>query len=338
MTQPEKRTLDFLVIGAQKSGTTSLFEYLRRHPEICLPLDKEAPYFSHNVEMQRGWSNYMERTFPDSDATCKWGTVTPHYMAGGVWDASTCPADDGPYNECTVPERIRAHLPDARLIAILRNPVERAASHHKMALMKGLERRTFDQAIAQLLRPEELERSRASPAEANSYVTWGEYARILAGYLEVFPREQILIVFNDALEQEPAELLQQMHEFIGVAPSIMPENLSVRYRKGNNRLRLAWLIPGSVHRSVERNPLTRSLWQALPTRTRRRIGRRFAQLSYRVDLWNQRDSGDKETPRPATIARLHEHFVHDGRHLASLLDVEVPWLTTYDEATSIAAR
>src|SRR5664279_4969403 len=105
--QPSKNTLDFIVIRAQKAGTTSLFEYLKRHPELCLAPGKEAPYFSHDVARARGWDSYMRRTFPPSDPALKWGTVTPQYMAGGVPEASMDLAvAAGPYDEHTVPLRI----------------------------------------------------------------------------------------------------------------------------------------------------------------------------------------------------------------------------------------
>ena len=58
-----KQSLDFIVIGAQKSGTTALFEYLRHHPELYLPSGKEAPFFSHDSEWNDGWAEYVRRYF-----------------------------------------------------------------------------------------------------------------------------------------------------------------------------------------------------------------------------------------------------------------------------------
>ena len=124
---PERR-LDFLVIGAQKAGTTSLFEYLRRHPEVELPPDKEAPFFSHDPTWALGWEPYIERTFGRRDAGKKRGTVTPQYMAGGVFGAAPG-ALDGHYDESTVPLRIQKYAPDVRLIVLLREPISRAISH-----------------------------------------------------------------------------------------------------------------------------------------------------------------------------------------------------------------
>src|SRR5436305_8534161 len=102
-----KDTLDFIVIGAQKAGTTSLFEYVRRHPDLRLPANKEAPYFSHDTYCRLAWTDYLHREFPFADPACKWGTVTPHYMVGGLYE----PAGAGPPcevkgDERTVPLRI----------------------------------------------------------------------------------------------------------------------------------------------------------------------------------------------------------------------------------------
>jgi len=125
----EKDILDFIIIGAQKAGTTSLFEHLRRHPEISLPVGKEVPYFSHDRVYARGWTDYMRKLARHdafADPGRKWGTVTPQYMLGGVYRS---PGDvaRGNGDERTVPLRIKECLPSVRLIAILRDPVEARA-------------------------------------------------------------------------------------------------------------------------------------------------------------------------------------------------------------------
>ncbi len=106
-----KQGLDFIVIGAQKSGTTTLFEYLRGHPELYLPPGKEAPFFSHEEVWKDGWGEYVRRNFPGAGEAGDrlWGTVTPHYMYGALFDATP----DLPAEKAVriVPERIAAHSP-----------------------------------------------------------------------------------------------------------------------------------------------------------------------------------------------------------------------------------
>jgi hypothetical protein len=327
--QDEKDILEFIVIGAQKAGTTSLFEYLKRHPELCLPLDKEAPYFSHDEEIARGWDHYIKKTFGSSDPVRKWGTITTHYMVGGVYDTSCTPVEvTDRYDVHTVPLRIREQLPDVRLIAILRDPVERALSHHQMALMSGQERRTFGDAIDDLLRPEWLATSRRHPDESTGYVTWGEYGRILTAYLEVFPRDQLMVAFTDELKHAPEQLLRRVHEFVGVSPNVVPNNLGTKYRQGATRRRFSRLSPSAVQRTVSSNPATRSIWHLLPPSGRRRIDRSFAHLSYKVELWNQRSDTNVTTPSATTLDRLRKHYEQDTAQLASALEIDrsmIPW-------------
>jgi hypothetical protein len=321
-----KDILDFIVIGAQKAGTTSLFEYLRRHPDIRLPPHKEAPYFSHDAVRSRGWDYYMKANFSSSDPTRKWGTITTHYMVGGVYDASLTPITVAAlYDERTVPLRIREHLPDVRLVALLRDPVKRALSHHRMAVMNGDERRTFDEAIDELVRPESLAHSRKHPRETTGYVTWGEYGRILAGYLDVFPREQILILFSTDLECHPERVLRRVHEFIRVTPGIMPDNLGTRYREGGATRRFFAWSPYSLQASLTRSQGARALWHMMPESGRRWCDRQLAHVAYQTDLWNRRAGLEPTEPTEATVARLREHFEHDTDRLASLLGEMPPW-------------
>src|ERR1035438_1302883 len=81
-----KETLDFVIVGAQKAGTTSLFEYLRRHPELSLPAGKEMPFFSDEDARGRGWDDYLRKAFAFAGPESKWGTATPQYMLGGLLD------------------------------------------------------------------------------------------------------------------------------------------------------------------------------------------------------------------------------------------------------------
>ncbi len=318
-----KQELDFIVIGAQKSGTTSLFEYLRRHPEICLPLDKEAPFFSHDTILGRGWDNYIQRTFANADPQCKWGTITPHYMAGSVYDSATL-GSDGSYDERTVPSRIRERLPNVRLVALLRDPVERALSHHQMAVMSGIETRSLTEAVEDLLGRESLERARRQPEEATAYIVWGEYGRILAGFLDVFSREQILILFTNELEQTPHQLLGRLHQHLNVASDFIPDNLGTRYREGKASRRFSTLNPYRFQEVVTDAEVTRALWHTIPKTGRRWIDRRFAQMSYRLDLWNQQGESRSE-PDGAALALLREHFKRDTEELVRLFDVDPPW-------------
>lgn len=320
-----KSTLDFIVIGAQKAGTTSLFEYLKRHPQIFLPPGKEVHFFSHDTERARGWHDYIKKNFAAADPAHMWGTVTPSYMVGGAYETSKTPTDiSASYNERTVPSRIRDRSPAVRLIAVLRDPVERAYSHYRMTSMNGLERRSFDQAIEQLLKAEALDNARQFPEENTGYVTWGEYGRILSGYFDIFPRDQILVLFTHELNHTPEKLLTRIYEFLDIESDFMPDNLGTRYRVGGER-RYSWLRVGEARRAVAHNQIAHSLWQALPDLVRHPIDRAYDRSVYAIDLWNRRASADLDVPSPAIQHRLRKHFAQDADRLTRLLGTPPPW-------------
>jgi hypothetical protein len=327
-----KDTLDFIIIGAQKAGTTSLFEYLRPHPELSLPIGKEVPFFSHKAAYARGWVDYLSKAFAAADPTTKWGTATPQYMVGGLWEQPNSPSDDGSYDERTVPLRIHEQLPNVRLIAILRDPVERARSHHRMAVMNEIENRPFDQAIDDLLQPEGLAEARREPRELTGYVTWGEYGRILAAYYDVFSKEQILVLFTEELEHDPERLLQRIYDFVGVRDDFIPDNLGTRYRVGGSGLRVpslgtySRLSPWAIQRNLTGNSALRRLWHALPEHRRRQIDRVYGWVGYKIDLWNRQVNADGEDVETATVERLRAHYQQDGAQLKELLGVTSPWL------------
>jgi hypothetical protein len=342
--QAENDILDFIVIGAQKSGTTSLFRHLMQHPEISLPLGKERPYFSNDEVYARGWGAYMRsltRHDAFADPLRRWGTVTPQYMVGGLYQSNSYAPES--YDVRTVPLRINETLPSVRLIAILRDPVERARSHHRMLVMRGLERRSFDDAIGELLHPNALDRSRRRLQERTGYVTWGEYGRILAGYFDVFPREQILVVFTDELERAPAQLLSRIQDFIGVTADFEPDNLGKRYQSSAIVRRFSWRSPSSwispssplspqgIARALSRNPAVKAVWHGMPEDRQRRLERPYQRIARRAALRNRRsDSTDvraNAAPSLATLTRLREHYGEDAGQLAAL-GVTPSWQTS----------
>ena len=321
-----KQSLDFIVIGAQKSGTTALFEYLRHHPELYLPSGKEAPFFSHDSEWNDGWSEYVRRYFALAPGAARWGTVTPHYMYGSLCQAAkpeSLAAVSRP--ERLVPERIASHSPEARLVAILRDPVERAYSHFRMECFREAEQRTFDAAIDDLLDPQQLGQSRRQPTEATAYVTNGEYGRILSPYFELFGKERILVCFASDLSDTPATTFASILEFLDVASDFQPSNLGERYRVAGSRRRLRRLNLDSVERRVASNSHLRSAWHALPGGLRGRIDRGFKEFKYQADVRNRVVEPDVEAPSELVSERLRAHYAPDRERLRLLIDREPQW-------------
>ena len=328
LRQASVRGLDFIVIGAQKAGTSSLFEHLRSHPELYIPPNKEYPFFSHDERYAVGWSAYLSRAFRDAPAGTCWGTVTPWYMVGcpvrvehGI---SSEPLADGGL-ERIIPNRIRARIPDVRLIAILRDPVSRCISHYGMAVLRGeADRGGFDRKIHDLLSPAALESSRR--LEAPGYIAWGEYGRILKAYYDVFPREQIYVCFTSDLEHAPREFMQGLFEYLDVDPSFVPAHLGRRYRQAAASPRIRSSLPGELERKLARQSWARALWRLLPPGIQRRAVRRSSEASYRFELWNRRGGGfNRREASPELLDRLGAHYEEDRLLLEELIGKPVPW-------------
>ncbi len=196
---------DFLVLGAQKAGTTALYAYLRRHPEITGPAWKEVSFFDRHWARGTAW---YRGNFPLRRGALV-GEASPSYLFHPL-----------------APQRVAAVVPQARLIAILRDPVERAHSQYHHAVDFGRETLPFEEALD---REEErlageVERMLADPRYFSrawwdfTYVARGRYAEQLERWFEVFPREQLLVLTNEELAQLPGETYARVLEFLGAPP------------------------------------------------------------------------------------------------------------------------
>ncbi len=302
LAHPESRgtslELDFVVIGAAKSGTTSLFEYLRTHPALYLPPGKEHAFFSVDQNFVLGWSNYAQRIFAAARPDQLLGKVEPSYMV----------------HSTKVAQRLAGEFPDVKLIAILRDPIQRAISHYRMNERRGHESRALEQAFE-----EELD---AGPA--TGYVAGGEYGRMIAEFLRFFERSQLLILSSANLRDAPATVLAEIWRFLGV-PSHHPANLSRAYQPasgispvGSERLR-------RVEVAVRRRASLRAIWHTIPVRTRNSIATRVWERSYRLDQRVVPQA--RVTPPPpadevvkeSLLTRLREHYVADQELLRSVV-------------------
>jgi hypothetical protein len=199
---------DFLILGAQKAGTTALYAYLRRHPGITGPSWKEVSYFDRHYARGPSW---YRGNFPNLLRTHAKlvGEASPSYLFHPLG-----------------PERVKALVPRARLIALVRNPAERALSHYNHEVALGREPLSFENALAAeegRLEGEE-ERLRSDPRYfskewwSHAYKARGRYAEQLERWFEVFPREQLLILPSEELLAEPERAHAQVLEFLGAPP------------------------------------------------------------------------------------------------------------------------
>jgi Sulfotransferase domain len=296
-----KNNLDFLIIGAQKSGTTSLHRYLELHPELYLLPEKEVPYFSNEEYRAKGWEWYKNEFFAQAPPDKLWGKSTPQYMA-----------------RVGISKKIHAEMPRVKLIALLRDPVERAYSHYKMQVKRKAEKKTFVEALDEAFQREiKMEPTNSHIGNARQYVALSEYGRILEEYLQFFPRQQLLVLFTEDLKREPEAVIKRVLRFLKVDENFVPRNLGKLYHVGGTKRR----IPVDEH-DLAKHSLFRRFLKLIPRRSRHFFERRFL---FWFMIWNTSpDSPDKQMP-PEARKRLIEFYREDVDRLSRLLKEPVPW-------------
>ena len=199
------KRVGFLIAGAQKAGTTALFDYLAELPELELPKIKEAHFFDEEETIDWANPDYGRYHALFSDPARLWGEATPIYC---YWPNAL--------------ERIRDYNPAMKLIVLFRDPIERAWSHWKMEYARGKESEPFDWCIRD---------GRARMAEGTpypgfhrvfSYVERGFYGRQLDRALRLFPREQLLLLGSEQLKRDPTGTIRTICDFLGVSRPAQP--------------------------------------------------------------------------------------------------------------------
>ena len=220
---------DFIIFGAAKSGTTSLYGWLAEHPfvEPCVTNDaqfgntKEVRFFDYNWYQGRDWyrSHFpLERSRREFEA----GHGRPFLTGEGSPTYISNPR---------APERVRKLLPQVKLIAVLRNPIDRAYSHFQFSRRDRAEEcESFEEACAreeERLRPE-WERLAADPHYNSwdfgrwSYLARSRYAEQVERWLALFPREQFLFLKAEDMFADPQRAVDATHEFLGLPSHRLP--------------------------------------------------------------------------------------------------------------------
>jgi hypothetical protein len=206
-------TPSFLIIGAQKCGTTWLSHRLRQHPEIFTA--SNIFFFDNPANYARGIAWYAEH-FKDARGARAIGDKTPSY----IWGSRYEPHDPG-----AVARRARQTLPDARLVVTLRNPVARAISQFNFAIQAG--KMSPLTSIDEVLTG----RSRIGPGE--NILDRGRYARQLERWLEYFPRERLRVLLLERdIADRPAETLTDLCNFLGVDSTFAFQEVHESERRG----------------------------------------------------------------------------------------------------------
>lgn len=261
----------FIHIGGQRCGTTWVHKCLAEHPEVFMAEPKELHFFNNHFDEGEGW---YRAKFTPSAAHKAWGEATPAYI-----------------NRPEVPERIRAMCPDARLIACLRNPIERAYSAYQLKRHGDLNYESFEAALEG--EPDIMER--------------GKYHEQLERYFALFPREQVLVQLYDDLVQREKKFIRDIYAHIGVDSEFKPSWLG----KTDN----AVIMPG-----VQDKLKGVGLGWAIRTVRDSKVGPM-------VRKWNHKQkskkAGSYKGMKPETRKKLHEYYRGPNRELEKLLGVDV---------------
>jgi len=205
------RLPDFVIIGAMKSATTSLYRWLDEQPEVFMAHPKETRFFTDKWALGPEWYSGL---FDGADPAQLLGEASVNYM--------------DPSRAAASAERMTTLVPDARLIAVLRHPVDRMRSHYRHEVQRNREERGLLQALRD---PD------------NPYVAHSKYYSCLLPYLERYPREQVLLVRFEDLVQPPAPAWSAVLRFLGLADRPCPEGAHNVSEKKRQRTRMMmWII------------------------------------------------------------------------------------------------
>ena len=269
------RLPNLIIIGAMKSATTSLHYYLSLHPQISMSREKELNFFARELNWRKGLEWYRS-----------------NFRGSGVIFGESSPSyTNYPYFS-GVPERMHAVVPTAKLIYIVRNPMERVISNYVQRHANHLENRTFEEALRDL--------------EDNPYVVRSRYFFQLERYLSFYPRDNILVISTEALLKHRERTLNKVFEFLGVEPAFHSLRFSKILHRSRHKRRKNWLglliesVLGSEHRG---------LLQRLPP-----------ELRYRADkliYWPLSKKLERPKLSESLKQKLLEHFSDDVRRLAA---------------------
>lgn len=291
---------NFLVVGAPKAGTSSLYYYLKEHPEVYLPKQKELHFFTYNQlkENTKGPGDKLalssviklkddyESLYKNSKNETSLGDISPSYLY---------------FSETAIP-KIKAYLgDDVKIMIILRDPIGRAFSnylHQKRLLHEEL---TFDQAILN-----EEKRKKDGFGDFWRYKEHSLYYKNCKNYIDAFGKDNVKIILFEDLKDNTEQEIKSVCEFLDVDARFTPQNLSKVFNKGG---------------VYKQNPLTRLLLKpsGLKQFLQRIVGKNFAQKykAYKAKTL-AKSTEEKPTIPENTLCYLKEFFKTDLEQLKAL--------------------
>jgi len=289
---------NFFIIGAHKSGTTSLYEYMSQHPSIFMAKVKEPRFFALSEDK-------IKYSGPnDPAASCEYDTLEKYAT---LFESSCDLPLRGEASTLYLyhnkaPKNIKKLVPDAKLIAVLRNPMERAYSNYLYALRDG--REVIDNFEEALNLEEERIQEKWGPLW--HYKRKGLYAMQLERYFKVFNENQIKVIIYDDYKKNPEGICQSIFEFLGVDSSFEPST-GINYNVSG--------VPksSSLHQFLLNPSSFRFLYKFIPNTVRKKVKEKLMQIN--ID----RDKEKIPTYDHSTHLWLCDYYEDDIRKLESII-------------------
>jgi hypothetical protein len=281
--------VNFMCVGAQKSGTTSLHDILKQHPDVYLPRVKETHFFDDKKNYEHGLNWYFTTFYSEYSGEKVCGECTPEYMFFS-----------------DIPQKLYTDLgPDLKLIFLLRDPVSRAVSHYQMSKKRTFETLTFNEAILQ-------EVSRIEEDYFHkihfSYLSRGFYSEQIKRFLEFFPIENMLFLrFEEDFVKNRKRTMDEVCSFLGIDGSEL--NVEMKSHVGKQP-RYKWM-PKFIYKPKA----MRELLSFLPFPIRRSI----IKLGYNAALKEKNPN-----PIPASLrSRLMDRYKSEIADLEALIEKDL---------------
>jgi hypothetical protein len=298
LTEPEEIWPNFFIVGAQKAGTTSLYFYLKEIPQVYMSPLKELFYFAphavqtHVVDVIRDKKEYL-RLFENAKGYIAVGEATPIYL----WDPDA-------------PKLIHQTVPHARIIMILRDPIERAYSNYLMKMKySGMKSSFYDELMRDYKNQEKVF------GRSQLYVEFGMYYEQVKRYFDIFGREQVKVIIFEEFVQHPEQSVNEILAFLGVNHTVT--GIREQYNPYSvPRSPLSVWIFGLFRSLRARNMKFYKILTLLPD---------FLVESLPEKIFFKR----KQKPRiePKAVKFLQEIYRDDVIKLESLLGRSLPWHT-----------
>lgn len=288
MTKPQIRHL--LIVGAQKAGTTSLFDYLRLHPQIAVSAEKEVNFFTFRYSQGLSW--YRDIFEPDADARYLLD-ASPQYL-----------------HHDEAPQRIGRDIPDAVLVSVLRDPIDRAISNFRYNISRGLQDPA--ESFGDVVRTERGE---------GIYLKKGQYARQLREFDKFLGAGRMRLVDFDDLKSAPKETTETLCHDLGLDPALLPQIFS---QISNKTVNIGGGGAQVIYRAMSLKARFKKNYDALPRWVQVGMRRAKAAIATRAKVAESGFDLSSDTER-----FLIDYFADDVRALSYEFDFHPRWLQRY---------